>query len=172
MTNKVAPSPGFRNLGRYFYMTDTTTYESYTDLLFNNRYDLSKWYKSIVWRTTAKNVYGKRLEDKTVSAIILYTDYQCTEKILLDTDTISLIRNSEGAWTFNEFRDMVKDSSDLPIGENGSFDVNKVHLNRTWFNKSDFISNFIIVRLIMSNTDNIQVSIHNVNVEARISERI
>lgn len=170
ITNKVVKL--FINLGRYFYLTDTTIYESYTDLLFNNRYDLSKWYKSIVWRTTAIDSNGNRLENKTISAIILYTDYQCSGKILLDTDVVSLVRNSEGAWTFNGFRDMIKDSSDLPIAENGTFEVGKVHLNRNWFDKSDFISNFIIVRLIMVNSNDIQVSIHNINVEARISERI
>jgi len=170
ITNKVVPY--FINLGKYFYLTDDTIYESYTDLLFNSRYDLSKWYKSIMWRSTAKDINGKRFEDKTISAIILYTDYQCSGRVELDIDTVSLVRNSEGVWTFNEFRDMVKDSSDLPIEEDGTFDVDKVHLNRTWFDKSDFISNFIIVRLIMNNTNNIQVAIHNVNVEARISERI
>jgi len=170
ITNKVSNS--FINLGKYFYLTDNTIYESYTDLLFNNRYDLSKWYKSIVWRTTAVDSNGNRLENKTIDAIILYTDYQCSGKVLLDTDVVSLVRNPEGAWTFNNFRDMVKDSNNLPIAENGTFEVGKVHLNRSWFDKSDFISNFIIVRLIMSNTNNIQVSIHNINVEARISERI
>lgn len=170
ITNKVVPT--FSNLGKYFYLTDTTIYESFTDLLFNTRYDLDKWYKSVMWRTTARNIDGKRLRDKTISAIILYTDYQCTEKILLDPDVVSLVRNPEGAWTFNSFRDMIKDSSDLPIGENGTFDANKVHLSRTWFDKSDFINNFIIVRLIMSNINNIQVSIHNVNVESRNSDRI
>ncbi len=158
--------------GKYFYNTDLTIYESYTDLLFNSRYDLTKWYKSVLWRTTVNNATNKNIYEKTINALILYTDYQCSGRIELDTEQFDLIRNGEGVWTFNSFRDMVIDSNDLPIREDGSFDVNKVHLNRIWFEKSDFISNFIIIRLIMNNIENTKTHIHNVNVESRISNRI
>jgi len=158
--------------GKYFYNTDTNTYESYTDLLFNSRYDLTKWYKSVLWRTTVKDSTLRNIYEKTINAILLYTDYQCSGRIELDTEQFNLVRNSEGIWNFNEFRDMVIDSNDLPIREDGSFDEGKVHLNRVWFEKSDFISNFIIIRLIMNNIENTRTHIHNVNVESRISNRI
>jgi len=158
--------------GKYFYNTDPIIYESFTDLLFNSRYDLSKWYKSVLWRSTVVDNNGKNIYEKTINAILLYTDYQCSGRIELDTEQFSLVRNSEGIWNFNDFRDMVKNSNSLPIVENGTFDVNKVHLTRSWFEKSDFISNFIVIRLIMDNINNTRTHIHNVNVEARISERI
>lgn len=157
--------------GLYFYITDPTIYESYTDLLFNSRYDLSKWYKSVNWRTTAIDTGGNNNYFKTVDAIMFYTDYQCSGIIALDTERFGLVRNGEGLWTFNDFRDMVVDSDALPIDENGRVDAIKLHNNRIWFEKSDFISNFIVVRLIMYNVENTQIHIHNVNVEARISER-
>lgn len=158
--------------GTYFYITDSTVYESYTDLLFNSRYDLTKWYKSVLWRTTVKTPDDKNIYEKSIDAIILYTDYQCSGRVELDKNTFSIIRNSEGIWNFNNFRDMVITDRDLPIEKDGSFDATKVYLDRTWFEKSDFISNFIIVRLIMNNIEDTQIHIHNVNVEARISDRI
>lgn len=157
--------------GKYFYDIDNTIYESYTDLLFNSRYDLTKWYKSILWRSTVIERNGNKSNDKTITAIVLYTDYQCSSRVELDTNTLSLIRNSEGLWTFNSFRDMVIDSRELPISEDGSYLPNKVHLMRNWFDMSDFISNFIIVRMIMDNKEDTQTLIHNVNVEARVSDR-
>lgn len=158
--------------GKYFYRTDNTIYESFTDLLFNSRYDLTKWYKSVLWRTTVNSNTNKNLYEKTINAVILYTDYQCSGRIELDTEQFNLVRNSEGIWNFNDFRDMVIDSNDLPIREDGSFASSKVHLNRIWFEKSDFISNFIIIRLIMNNIEDTKTHIHNVNVESRISNRI
>lgn len=158
--------------GKYFYAFDNTIHESYIDLLFNSRYDLSKWYKSVLWRTTVKDNNGNSFESKTINAIILYTDYQCSGRTELNTKQFNLIRNSEGLWAFNDFRDLVKSSSDLPITNDGSYEVDKIYLNRNWFDKSDFISNFIIVRLIMNNVEDTQTHIHNVNTEARISDRI
>lgn len=158
--------------GKYFYALNSTIFESYTDLLFNSRYDLSKWYKSVMWRSTVKDINDNNIEEATIDAILLYTDYQCSGRIELDTDVVSLIRNSEGLWSFNSFRDLVKNGSDLPIRKDGSYDVQKVFLNRNWFDKSDIISNFIIVRLIMNNIKDTQTHIHNVNTEARISDRI
>jgi len=156
----------------YYILFINDKYNSYIDLLFNSRYDLSKWYKSILWRTTVKDNNNNNFEDKTIDAIILYTDYQCSGRINLDTKKYSLIRNSEGLWNFNDFRDLCKSSSDSPITNDGSYDAQKVYLNRNWFDKSDFISNFLIVRLIMNNIEDTQTHIHNVNVEARISDRI
>lgn len=166
LTNKVN-----QQAGRYFYFTDPTIYQSYTDLLFNSRYDLSKWYKSINWRTTVKDSNGDNNFLKTIDALMLYTDYQCSGIIELDTENFNLIRNGEGLWTINQFRDMVVKGDELPIDERGCVELNKLHINRIWFEKSDFISNFIVVRLIMYNVENTQIHIHNVNVEARISER-
>ena len=158
--------------GKYFYELNNTIFESYTDLLFNSRYDLSKWYKSIMWRSTVKDINDNNIEEATINAILLYTDYQCSGRIELDTDVVSLIRNSEGLWSFNSFRDLAKNGNDLPIRKDGSFDEQKIYLNRNWFDKSDIISNFIIVRLIMNNIEDTQIHIHNVNTEARISDRI
>jgi len=75
-------------------------------------------------------------------------------------------------WNFNDFRDLVVSSDESPIMENGSYDITKIYNNRNWFDKSDIINNFIIVRLIMNNIENTQTHIHQVNVEARISDRI
>ena len=158
--------------GKYFYDFDNKIHESYIDLLFNSRYDLSKWYKSIMWRSTVKDINDNNIEEATINAILLYTDYQCSGRIELDTDVVSLIRNSEGLWSFNSFRDLAKNGNDLPIRKDGSYDEQKVFLNRNWFDKSDIISNFIIVRLIMNNIEDTQTHIHNVNTEARTSDRI
>lgn len=158
--------------GKYFYDFDNKIHESYIDLLFNSRYDLSKWYKSVMWRSTVKDINDNNIEEATINAILLYTDYQCSGRIELDTDVVSLIRNSEGLWSFNSFRDLAKNGNDLPIRKDGSFDEQKIYLNRNWFDKSDIISNFIIVRLIMNNIEDTQIHIHNVNTEARISDRI
>jgi len=147
-------------------------FKSYVDLIFNTRHDLSKIYQSVSWTTiTRDRATNAILFFKTIDAIRLYNNYQCTELIELLPDTLSLDRNVEGVWNFNEFRDMVI-NRDLPIVDKyGSIIESNINNNRSWFEKSNFIHTFIVVRMIMNNTDNKEVTIQNVNIKSRISDR-
>lgn len=146
-------------------------FKSFVDLVFNTRLDLSKLYQNVSWNTQVIGDNNENLYFKTIDFIALYTDYQCTGDIALPFNTFSLSRNAENIWEFNNFRDVVVNSS-LPIVDSkGVFQINNLNNNRSWFDKSNFIHTFIIVRMGMNNQSNNSVYIHQVGVKSRMSDR-
>lgn len=146
-------------------------FESYVDLIFNSRYDLSKLYQAVEWGTEVIAEDGSRKYFKTIDKIMLYNDYQCTGIINIPDNTFKISRNKENVWNFNSFRDMVIDKYLPIIGEEGSINENNINFNKSFFDKSNFIDIFIVVRLIMANDTNDTVYIHRVNVKSRISDK-
>lgn len=154
--------------GTYY---ENETFDSYGDLIFNSRLDLSKLYQNVSWNTVVYDENGQAQYFKTINAIMLYNDVQCTGIIDLDPDTISLERNLEGNWDFNSFRDLVVDNTLPVIDSRGRLIQSNININRSWFEKSNFINTFIVVRMIMKNQTNDAVYINVVNVKSRISDR-
>lgn len=146
-----------------------TKYESYVDLIFNGRLDLSKLYQAIEWQSICKSVQGASNYHKTVDSIVIYSDYQCSGEIPISEFNTS--RNVEGVWNFNEFRDIVIDSSLPLVGEEGEILTDNLNNNKSYFEKSVFIGTFVVVRLIMKNVNNDSVYINYVNVKSRMSKR-
>ncbi len=153
------------NKGLYF----NTTFSSYVDLIFNSRLDLSKLYQAIEMQTVCKTIQGATLYHKTIDKIVIYSDYQCSGEIAISEFNTS--RNVEGVWNFNEFRDIVINSSLPLVGEEGELIASNLNINKSYFEKSVFIGTFVVVRLIMSNTNNDSIYINFVNVKSRMSKR-
>lgn len=147
------------------------TYDSYIDPVFNSRLDLSKLYQNITWNTVVYDPNEQAQYFKTIDAIMLYNDVQCTGVIDLNPNTISLERNIEGNWNFNDFRDLVINKNLPVIDSRGRLVTSNINNNGSWFEKSNFINTFIVVRMIMKNQTNDAVYINIVNVKSRISDR-
>lgn len=154
--------------GTYY---ENETFDSYVDCIFNSRLDLSKLYQNITWNTVVYSQNGQAQYFNTIDAIMLYNDVQCTGIIDLNSNTISLERNMEGNWNFNQFRDVVVDNTLPLIDDEGRVIQSNINNNRSWFEKSNFINTFIVVRMIMKNQTNNSVYINVVNVKSRISDR-
>jgi hypothetical protein len=152
--------------GTYY---NNITYQSYVDLVFNSRLDLSKQYQAVEWESVVQGINGVRKYNKTIDKVMIYSDYQCSGEV--EVNQYSTARNTEGLWQFNEFRNIVV-SQDFPIvREDGSINVNNLNINRSYFEKSFFIGTFVIVRLIMLNNSEDDVYINFVNVKSRVSKR-
>jgi hypothetical protein len=156
------------NKGTFF----NNKFESYVDLIFNSRTDLMKLYQSTTWNTLVKSTDGSNKYYSTIDSIIIYNDFQCSGRIEISGNKdISRDRNVEGNWNFNDFRDLVVDKTLPVVDVEGVIQLNNINNNKSWFEKSNFISNFIVVRLIMKNLTNDEVIINNVNVKSRTSDR-
>ncbi len=151
--------------GTYF----NQTFNSYVDLIFNGRLDLSKAYQVIEWQSVCKSVQEATNYHKTVDSIVIYSDYQCSGEIPVSEFNTS--RNVEGVWNFNEFRDIVIDASLPLVDEEGELLANNLNINKSYFEKSVFIGTFVVVRLIMKNTNSDSIYINFVNVKSRMSKR-
>lgn len=142
-------------------------YQSYFEAIFNLRLQYTKVYQSLMWVTTVERPDGGIESFETVDAIMLYNDYQCSG--IVDVDDNGIInRNSE--WYFNAFRDLQINGNLPVINENGDIISSNINNSKNWFDKSIFISKFIVVRLIMNNTTNNTVHIHKINVKSVINK--
>lgn len=155
------------SLKRLFY---GQVYDSYVDLVFNTRYDLSKLYKAVIWNSNAYNRNtNSNIYNDTITAITIYNDFQCSGEIILEDYTTN--RNTEGMWQFNEFRDIVINKDAQIINKDGNFNLANLNNNKSWFEKSLFISTFIVVRMTVKGETFIEKQINQVNVLSKISQR-
>ena len=147
-------------------------FESYIDLIFNGRLDLVKLYQNISWHSSSVNPYeNTNYYFQTIDSLVVYNDNQCSEEMVINQENIRIARNLEGEWQCNTFRDMVIDRSLPLIDSRGVLNLSNINMNRNWFDKSNFISTFIVVRMIMKNLSNNTISINSVNVKSRLSDR-
>lgn len=145
-------------------------FSSYIDIIFNQNLNITKLYQSIHWITTVINGFKGTEQFKTINQIMLYNDSQCSGIITFSTDGISPQRTRNNEWFFNDFRDIVEDENLPIINDNGEVVATNLNNLKVWFEKSNFISKFIVVRLIINNNNNEDVFIHQVNVKSQISK--
>lgn len=156
-----------KNKGTFF----GEKFRSYIDCVFNGRTDLSKLYQNVSWLTEVVGENNERFYFKTVDAIALYNNFQCSGEIEILDNTLSISRNVENIWNFNSFRSMTIDKDSPVINEEGEILINNINNSKSWFDKSNFISTFIVVRMIMNNKENHTVYINSINVKSRTSDR-
>ncbi len=145
-------------------------FESSIDLIFNGNLDITKLYQSIMWVTTVTNLQGGVENFKTISNIMIYNENQCSGVIDINTEGLNVVKGRNNEWNFNNFRDLVMDATLPIIDDNGGLVSTNINNNKIWFDKSNFISKFITVRLIVNNQDNSNVAIHRVNVKSVINK--
>ena len=155
----------------YYNISFNNTFNSYVDLIFNSRPDLPKLYQTVLWNTTAISSTGNVLYRRTIDAIMIYNDNQCSGIISLTGKEFELYRDNEGIFNLNEFRDIATDNNVVLVRENGTINTANLNINRSWFEKSNFIGTFIIIRMQMNNTNTDKIYINNVNLKSRISQR-
>lgn len=147
-------------------------YESYVDLTFNSRLDLSKQYQSISWTSDSIDMNtDKVLQFYTINKMIIMNDFQCSGVIDINHTNLKVTRNVEGKWFLNEFRDMMRSNDRKILDEEGNLINDSLTTSKAWYDQGMFISNYIIARFIWSNKDKIITHVNNVNIKSVISNR-
>lgn len=136
---------------RYY---DSVIKESYIDVVFNDSPETSKRFENVNWITTVeKNEVTYKGE--TATSLMVYNNSQCSGKISLQANP-SLwykrdVRNCEDTWNYNKFRDLINNVT-LPFLDNkGDLIGSNINNSKSWFDKSVFISKFVIFRIINNN---------------------
>ncbi|MDC6350702.1 hypothetical protein PP178_03995 [Zeaxanthinibacter sp. PT1] len=148
--------------GTYGKFYDGEIFPCTLDVSINPQSNITKLYQSLQWISEVTD--GSRfLHDKTISQVLLYNNYQCSDYISIEPMVNA--RNNEGTWSFNEFRDIVLDKeaafmeSDEPIPSN-------LDPNMPWFNQRRFTDKFVVVRVLYDNID--QNALYLYSLEASI----
>ena len=142
-------------------------FESYVDLIFNGRLDLSKQYQAIYWVTESFDMdTNTPLQFDTIDKVMLYNNHQCSGIIDVSKESLVTARNVDGLWQFNEFRDMLVSPDKKILDDDGNLITNNIALNKQWYSKNMFFGNFIVVRMVWNNQTKVLKHIHNVNVKS------
>ena len=147
-------------------------YQSYVDLIFNGRLDISKQYQALNWVSESFDIAtNTELQFDTIDKVMFYNNHQCSGYIEVSKTDLKTSRNAEGIWQLNEFRDMLISPDKKILNDDGSLITNNISLTKQWFNKGMFFGNFIVVRMLWDNTTKVLKHIHNVNVKSVLSQR-
>jgi hypothetical protein len=150
---------------------------SVIDIVCSDKLEVLKVFEAVVFSTkafvkgTTSDIY-----DRSVDAIMLYNENQCTDEIEVGDYHGNLQwfevnkRNNGNVWKFNNYRDLVRNNKLPFITE---FDKTVIHgnisVNKDWFDNNLIISNAVIVRFVISNVDDTTIQIDNVSLYARKS---
>lgn len=147
-------------------------YQSYVDLIFNGRLDISKQYQALNWVSESFDIStNTELQFDTIDKVMFYNNHQCSGYIEVSKTDLKTSRNAEGIWQLNEFRDMLISPDKKILNDDGNLITNNISLTKQWFNKGMFFGNFIVVRMLWDNTTKVLKHIHNVNVKSVLSQR-
>lgn len=141
-------------------------FESYVDVIFNQNLSITKLYQSLLWITTTVNQGNITEQFKTIDKIIIYNNTQCSGIIDLKASKVNAIKSRNSQWSLNNFRDLVKNINNPILDENGELVQENINNSKVWFDKSNFISKFIVARFILTNIDNNNIYIHQVNIKS------
>lgn len=160
-------------------------HDSYIDVVFAEPINVTKVFRAFFWNTKVYDHFYNNggiqyeppyLYDKTIDSVVVYNDNQLSGEIdLVKSGTLirenNNNRNSEYDWKFNDFVDLIKDKNEPILREDGLINLLNVKNNKAWFNNSKFISKFIVLRMIIDNTNNLTVLIQNVIPNIKKSQR-
>jgi hypothetical protein len=168
------------NNGNYGVYTDDTINESYVDIILKEPIDVDKIFESISFETEVLDSDNVLIPNKTISALYIYDDNQCTNRLEINKTNQEWFEQESGrevtaTWYFNEFRDAIINNLQPFISYRGAIDHTKldndIQVQKDWFDKSEFISKYVVVRLIIDNKDNLKVILNSIASKTRKAHR-
>jgi len=158
----------------FFYnahLTLKTIDSSFIDVVFNQAPNSTKTFYNINWVTeSVKQTGGSEFED-TFDEITVFNSYQLSPKVtLVDKQNV---RNIEGTWSFNKFRDMISssnlDSQIIDKQNNISYDL--LDTTKSWYAQRRFTDKYIIVRISYDNYKKNTLYLYDISAAFRASLR-
>jgi len=167
---------------RGLYHDRYSTKPFFIDILFVNKE--TTILNSVNWISEVRNTGNREADDnapalynETITAITIWNNYQTSGKIILDKNNPPLLernnRNSEQNWNFNEFRNRAKNDAQFldTLFNNFAIRNTGIYQSRAWFKKELMEGKYFIVRFEFINTDDKQITLHDVDIDADVSYR-
>jgi hypothetical protein len=152
----------------------------FLDLVFNQGKTMIlnslNWVTQVTDREAA-DIYDVDLPEETITAITIWNNYQCTGKIPLDKNALSILnrnnRHTERVWNFNDFRNLAKqDGTAFLDNLFNDFKVlpGTIQEDLPWYEKGLMEGQFFIVRLEFNNIGNKHITLHDVDLSVSASQ--
>ena len=153
---------------------DGTVYESYIDVVFNEDSEITKKFDNVNWISLVEKD-GVSYKKLTATGLMVYNDTQCSGIINLKANNGvwfgNDVKNSEDTWNFNNFRDLIKNVTSPFLTDSGELLLSNIKYNKPWFEKSKFISKFIVFRIIYNNDNQYNFHLSQVGTNTKKSDR-
>lgn len=133
--------------------------KTFVDIVFNPPTSFKKLFYAFLWDTSCYDSNMDLHPGNTFDKVLVYNNLQVSGEVGLD----GKIRQLDGSWRFNQFRDLVPQEK---YGKNfldktGMFNSDVVDPQMDYRIQKRFIGDWIILRLINTNSDNYIVYLHS-----------
>jgi len=123
----------------------------------------NKLFEAFEWITEAYNSNKHNEYDKTFTKVLIYNENQCSGILTLTT---SDLKEVDGTWRFNNFRDMVSSYTNKVINEGkGIITADKViagtiSSTKPWYKQYYINGKYIVIRMMYNNIDQNEIYLH------------
>jgi hypothetical protein len=163
----------FNTGSKGMYYDRVNPYRSFVDVPFIIGKEVR--LQAIKWKSDAYDRIAKVfIEDSTITHLLIYTKNQCSSEYALISknparNSSTLLRNSEGIWSSNNFRDLVVDRTQPFLDDKKQIIVGNLSVNKSFFNRTKFLSDYFIVRFIIDNLSNEEIYLNDVDMAASLT---
>ena len=165
------------NSGTYGSFFDNDIKPFIIESVFNDSPLFTKTFDNITVNLISED--NKISTNKFFDTLILNTEYQCSGEIVLDTTNLT---KKERNWMINKFSDLTNSASEklfsvdwddtknkYPIDK--VVNVDKININKPWYQQARFRDKFLAVRFIENNLQNQKIIVKFVSSIFRQSQR-
>lgn len=152
-------------VGSYY----NTTYPSVLDISFNPAPSQSKVFVNFNWITESINTSGGSVKKDTFTHATVYNSYQLSSRTTLTEHTS--LRESEGTWYFNTFRDKLDTQNSDIVNEDFSINYNLLDTAKPWYKQRRFIDKYAVIRLEYDNSTGNTLYLYEASPAVRVSNR-
>lgn len=150
-----------------------TAYPAIIDLVFNPAATQSKVFFNFNWITESFNTSGGSVKKDTFTHATVYNSYQLSSRVTLTnhTNTTGTLRETEGTWFFNTFRDKLNTQNTDFVSEDGTIDYTVLDTSKPWYQQRRFIDKYAVVRLEYDNSSGNTLYLYEASAAIRVSKR-
>jgi len=154
---------------------DGTISPFFIDIIFRAESDLL--LESITWITEFLDANAKDQEFDTLTHISIWNSTQHSGRIELSQVFENLefqVRRTQGSWTFNDFRNIIKDNGVqflLDLFHNYRLDTDQIDPNLSWYDKALLQDKWFCIRFESDNISGKKVILHDTTITALKSNR-
>ena len=146
-----------------------TTYPMILDVPFNPSPTQSKVFVNFNWITESINTSGGSVKKDTFTHATVYNSYQLSSRTTLTEHTS--LRESEGTWYFNTFRDKLETQNSDIVNEDFSINYNLLDTAKPWYKQRRFIDKYAVIRLEYDNSTGNTLYLYEASPAVRVSNR-
>lgn len=144
-------------------------FPSQIDICFNPASNETLLFSSFNWKSKSSDLNGASLNKDTFTSAMVYDSSRCSGNVPLLW--MHNIRNAEGEFRFNNFRDMIKDQN-IPFMDKSGNVINwNIDQNKKWISQGRFIGSHVILRLVYDNVSKNTIYLYSADVIYRLSAR-